>query len=422
MSPVQLESPVLAGGIRSLNYFNGRLLSAEDLTREQAALYEQRRRIGVALGEGIVGGLEVAEAQGVSTVGQPVVTVRSGLAVNRNGHVVTLPTNVDVALAVPPTEGTATARTAFAPCEPLETGVYVAGTGVFLLVVRPAEGAEGRAPVSGLGNEGAACNVRYTVEGAAFRLIRLPMDPAELRDDSRLRSRVAYRCFGLDDPLRRALARNPFGPPATRYGLLDALRPNQLTDCDVPLAAIHWVDGQGIRFVDLWSVRRRLTLAGLDGRWGVRLGDRRRSEAEAMFFQFQEHVEALSASLVTGRDVVASDHFHFLPPVGVLPQAELDAPRGFAHATFFSGRRYREPAFVEGARLEGLLRASLDYPPIEADRDEAIWLYWVRENQHPRLREAAPWPPSYLIFSSGQLPLQTESRADVARANYGYYA
>jgi hypothetical protein len=422
MSPVQLESPVLAGGIRSVNYFNGRLLSAEDLTREQAALYEQRRRIGLALGEGIVGGLEVAETHGVSTPAQPVVTVRPGLAVNRNGHVVTLPNRVDVALAVPPTEGTAPARTAFAPCEPLETGVYVAGTGVFLLVVRPAEGAEGRAPVSGLGNENAVCNVRYTVEGAQFRLLRLPMDPAELRDAPRLRSRVAYRCFGLDDPHRRAFSRNPFGPPATRYGLLDELRPGRLTDCDVPLAAIHWIDGQGIRFVDLWSVRRRLTLAGLDGRWDVALSDRRRSEAEAMHFQFQEHVEALSASLVTGREVVASEHFHYLPPVGVLPQAELDAPRGFAHATFFRGRRYREPVFVEGARLEALLRAGLDFPPIEPGRDEAIFLYWTRENQHPRLREEPPWPPSYLIFSSGHLPLQTESRADVARANYGYYA
>jgi hypothetical protein len=248
------------------------------------------------------------------------------------------------------------------------------------------------------------------------------MDPAELRDATRLRRRDAYRCFGLDDPLRSAFSRIPFGPPATRYGLLDSLRPNRLTDCDVPLATIHWVDGLGIRFVDLWSVRRRLTLARLDGRWDVALSDRRRGEAEAMFFQFQEQVEALSASRLTGRDLVASDHFHFLPPAGVLPQAETDAPRGFAHATFFRGRRYREPSFVEAARVEALLRAALEYPPIEPARDEAIWLYWVRENQHPRLREAEPWPPSYLIFSSGHLPLQTESRFDVARSDYGYYA
>ena len=36
-SSIDLQQPVIDGGIRSINFFNGRLLSARDLTREQTA-------------------------------------------------------------------------------------------------------------------------------------------------------------------------------------------------------------------------------------------------------------------------------------------------------------------------------------------------------------------------------------------------
>jgi hypothetical protein len=36
-------------------------------------------------------------------------------------------------------------------------------------------------------------------------------------------------------------------------GPLDSLRPNQLTDCEVPLAIVFWTDTDGINFIDMWS-------------------------------------------------------------------------------------------------------------------------------------------------------------------------
>ena len=40
---MQLQQPVTDGAIRSVNFFNGRLLAGKDLTREQAARREELR-------------------------------------------------------------------------------------------------------------------------------------------------------------------------------------------------------------------------------------------------------------------------------------------------------------------------------------------------------------------------------------------
>ncbi len=62
-SQISLQQPILDGGIRSINFFNGRLLSARDLTREQSANREADRRLGQAIGEGIAYGLEVSKVE-----------------------------------------------------------------------------------------------------------------------------------------------------------------------------------------------------------------------------------------------------------------------------------------------------------------------------------------------------------------------
>ena len=50
----------------------------------------------------------------------------------------------------------------------------LAGAGAYLLTIGPASGGKGLAPVSGLGNEQAGCNLRYLVEGVEFRMIAIP--------------------------------------------------------------------------------------------------------------------------------------------------------------------------------------------------------------------------------------------------------
>src|SRR5205085_8216070 len=123
----------------------------------------------------------------------------------------------------------------------------------------------------------ATCGTRYTVEGVQFRLVELKTS-TELGDLRSLRNRIAYECFGVEET--RRFQRHPFGPAPSGYGLLDAHRPSLLTDCEVPLALIHWTINGGIEFVDMWAVRRRMTRRTLGRRWEALVGERRASEAE----------------------------------------------------------------------------------------------------------------------------------------------
>ena len=50
---IKLQQPVVNGSLRSTNFFNGRLVTGADMTREQAARREAVWRTGKAAGEGI---------------------------------------------------------------------------------------------------------------------------------------------------------------------------------------------------------------------------------------------------------------------------------------------------------------------------------------------------------------------------------
>lgn len=415
MSAITLGTPLPNEGIRTIHFFNGRLLSGEDLSQEQDAHREARQQLGRTVGDGIASGLDVTETAGASTPTSPVVTVSAGLAINRCGQTVQLAQNTDVALARPLNLSPASSIDAgFIQCQPAESGVYIAGAGVYLLTIAPAETSEGRATASGQGNATTSCNTRYTVEGVQFRLLQLPLSLADL-GDPRLRNMIAYRCFAPE--IVQTFVRNPFGPRLTRRGLLDDLRPHLLTDADVPLALIHWTTA-GIQFIDLWSVRRNVTPP--TARTGAReqlLGDERRtSDAEAMVLQFAEHVDHLRATRTDLAALAASQVFQYLPPVGILPLSSGAIP-GFTPQKFFSQRVHRGPIFLEGMQTEPLLRVAAQYPPIDLSGKELVWLYMVRENRDPR-SQVGTLPPPYLIFVTGYAPYFGEARLNIARWNY----
>jgi hypothetical protein len=202
--------------------------------------------------------------------------------------------------------------------------------------------------------------------------------------------------------------------------LLDDLRPRLLTDCDVPLAIINWTSDVGIKFVDMWSVRRRLSAPSASGRWGTVL--ERHHEGEAMFLQFQEHLESILRTEDNLKSVVASAHFERLPPLGLIPIVMDTSGKGFNYRNFFQDQTYREPVFIEGARFEHLIRESISYPPFNLGTGELIWLYQVRQNMQTIADGGAGASQPYLIFSSGQMPFCGEARFDVNRYNYSNYS
>lgn len=436
-------TPILDGGTYSINFFNGRLLSAEDLSQEQCANRRGRRRLGRAIGDGVAFGLQVSLTASSSPPPVPSVTIKAGLAVNREGQTLRLLKDVDVSLVRPASTSSSPALTGFGECgsgqrllgespssateepavfgecKPIEPGTYVAGAGVYILTIAPAVGSEGRAPVSGLGNIAATCNTRYQVEGIQFGMLALNSLLGTLGDQAHLRNRLAYRCFGVSDTA--GFIANPFGPRVTTYGLLDDLRPYCLTNAEVPLAVIYWT-AEGIRFIDMWSVRRRITRPPSDQDWAPFSSDRRASEAEAMFLQFQEQIEEILVNETDQSSLVATDRFWYLPPVGVLPIANQAGAPGIAYEKFFANKPYRDPLFIEGARLQALVHESLAYPPIDLTNPEFVWLYEVRENAQAVEKNNGQAPRRCLVFANGHIPPYGEARYDVNYWDYSNYA
>ena len=423
---IDLDTAFLDDGIRSTNFFNGRLLSAEDLTQEQQARKEALKQLGRAIGEGVVRGMTVEAVTGGGSNTDPTVTVKKGLALNREGRALELKQEVTVSLL----RGAAnTAMTTgggtgdFATCAP-PGSVYVSGTGVYLLVISEADGREGRATTSGLGGQpGTGCEAKRLVEGIRFRLLRLDVPDADLQNTPAkvqlLRNKVAYQCFGTPENVLTW----PFTEPEAGYGLVDKLRPQFLTPCDVPLAVLHWRDGVGIRWVDMWSVRRHPVREVTPVPWLAGRGERREREAEAMFLQFQEQIELLRAQGTALASVKAREHFAYLPAAGVLPLGGFTGTTGFDYLSFFDGLPARKPITIEGARVGPLLEAARAYPPMELARKELLWLYLVRENQ----QAVAAGTPSrraqpYLVFATGHMPYWGDARFDTAKWDGAHYA
>ena len=415
-SQISLQQPILDGGIRSINFFNGRLLSARDLTREQSANREADRRLGRAIGEGIVYGLEVSSAS-ASTQESPVVTVEPGLAINRIGQTLMLTAKTDVALVRRATPGPGSTEP-FGECAPLQSGTYIAGAGVYLLTIAPAQGTEGRAVTHSLENATAACNTDTTVTAVQFRLIQLDqqLSATEMLDQNKLRNLIAYKCFGVDSTSKFPV--DPFTTNLEKYGLLDNLRPTWLTECEIPLAILYWTLVDGIKFIDLWSVRRRLGRRLADKPWSFLTSERTTLEGEAMYLQFQSQLKDLIGSGVTLSQVKAKDHFKYLPAAGLLP---VGGTGGFDYTTFFNEITIRQPIFIEGAQLRSLFQEAFEYPPVDTGSELVFYLYIVRENAQSSLAGAAP-TQSYMVFASGHTLYRGEARYDVHHWNFGNFS
>jgi hypothetical protein len=422
-SSIDLQQPVIDGGIRSINFFNGRMLTARDLTREQTANREATRRLGQAVGEGVAYGLELSESP-ASTTEAPVVAVAAGLAVNRQGQTLWLRDKTDVALVRK--ASASTAGLIFSECRPLQAGTYVAGAGVYLLTVAPAETREGRAVTSALNSGGASCNTDAVVSAVQFRLIQIdpPITAAELQDENHLRNLIAYKCFGVSDT--QSFLKDLFGPELSKYGLLDGLRPNVLTDCDVPLGILYWTLAGGIKFIDMWSVRRRIASSSDDTDWFSLASERRRAEAEAMFFQFQDHVNDLRTKRANPDQIRAVEEFRYLPPVGILPLSTNGFANGVHGDLFFDTLTCHSEVFMEDSRVEALLRAGMNYPPVDLqapDHPVMLWLYRVRENRQTLVAGVTSSAVQhYSIFSSGHMAFMGDPHFDVNRWDFSNFA
>jgi hypothetical protein len=462
MANVNLNAPILAGGILNTNFFNGRILAAEDLTTFQVANAQQHRQLGRAIGEGVAWGMEVSLGDN-SNIAQPILHITRGLALNRKGEAVSLPVDVDLALVKAADVVSANAGL-FAECTPPQ-GLIPTNLDCYLITVSPISVFQGSTPATYPSDPGfgSVCASRNTVEGVKFSRLPLGFSSSSASDTSSLagqaaqlyaklkplfvqlvgltgsaatalqaqiapmlskfRNLVAHLCFGTDT--LAPFPTNPFplpnGPSSfEEYGALDALRDQGiLTDCDVPLALVYWT-AAGVQFVDLWSVRRPLVPVPVSELWPVFSSRRRFVEGLAMFLQFQEQIAELSSTLASAplNSITALAFFRYLPAAGLLP-AGSPILSGVNADSFFSGIPRREPEFMDGSLLSPLLSDAANYPPADLSNAEMLWLYKVWQSEKA-IKEGATSQP-YIVFTNPHLPYLATPRFDTARWDYSNF-
>lgn len=421
MSATQFAQPILAGGLRLPSFFNGRLLSAEDLSQQQDTLQRAQHRLGMAVGAGVAFGLEVSELRregGSGELPRPILQVTKGLAVNLVGQPLWLEREVELPF-LRPLEDTPAVGGNFQDCgQPDSVAPAISGSdGVYILTIAPAEQPDGLAPVSGLGNRAAVCNHKELVQGVQFQLKLLFPAARFAGAGLKLRNRVAYACFGTPSFSRLDFTA-PTQPPG-QPGALDLERPGLLADSEVPLAVLCWTRDDSLQFVDMWAVRRRCAL-DIGERFGTAFAPDRR-EGEARFCQFQQHVERIRTQVAGTASVTVTDYFDFLPAAGLVPIIGGRWLEGFDRDFFVGSLKRRAAVHLDAARLGGMFEDSFSFPAVTLASREFFWLYWVRENQQSVVANVSTAPQEHLVFASGHLPFVGEALFDRAYWNYSNF-
>jgi len=435
--PTELLEPVVDDGIRLTHFFNGRVLTAEDLRREQDAARDRHRGLAAAVGEGVVRGLEVAVD--TRTLPAPAVRVSAGLAFNRDGDPVALPKDVKLRL-IPASAEVAAKAGEFALCDAPTADARITNGGFFILAARPAAAfSRDRVASVDLSSDGVGtgCGSRYTEEGAAFSLVPVPVPTGgapvmqvitqlvtaieadvklDLRNDpdpalplrlaqelSKLRNLMAYWCAGYGAPGQRVLALSvPFpDAPAAPQSPLEVMRAaGTIASCDVPLALLY-VTERGLEWADVWSVRRAPVSRVAPDPLELVGAHRPRGDAAAMIMQFRDHASTFlqSSSPVAPESVAAADWFFVLPPVGVLPLQTRDSNEkvletGFVEETFFPANE-RSPVVVPLQWAEMLLRRAEHELPFGVHAHAFRLVHF-----HAEQGETVDWQGRYLMFCS----------------------
>ncbi|MGA7730493.1 MAG: hypothetical protein WCD37_04375 [Chloroflexia bacterium] len=452
----ELKEAFLEQGIQDTHFFNGRLLTAGDLVKVQDASRRRDHQLGLGVGSGIVSGLEVRLIADGSDGKPPVLAVSKGLAFDRLGQAVALPQDAEVLLDKEKPDKLPPAGS-FDYCVPLQqNGKPIPGKGAYLFTIRQASDYIGQAPRRGFGQTAKVegCDRDLVLEGAQFRLVSVDVTNldnlaettrlalAELLKDTenaglpglsaqnKLRNWLAHACFGTEE--LQGWLRDPFARQANEffgtavdssfhnYGVVGKLRSQgSIDDCDVPLALICWT-ATGVKWVDMWSVRRRLAAQALSAAWPQPTDDLRLAEAEAAFQQFQDQVNFLLQKLgpVTLVNAHATEYFRFLPAVGILPGAR-GTFRGFNPNLFFD-QPHRDVEYIDGLIVGSLVADALHYFPMDLESDELVWLYQPWQNAKA-IDDGANIQP-YVVFTTGQMPHRALARLDVARWDYSQYA
>lgn len=337
-----------SNNLRRTNWFNGRYLTAEALSR-QDVYFDARLRLGAhAQMPGIAWGLGItatganatpvhSESRGGGMPAGQALTLRRGLAFDHVGRpiLVSEPFSFTIEKLLGAWRKTPQKVVGggvdFMPCVCLADdpagptgGSALVPSGPYLLVIQPNESEEGGAKVMGEICGGAAavnCRAEAWRGGFGLSLVRFPVE-LPLREDLvsawDLRGTLSAYFFDVfEHPLWKRwdpdfLTKGPFCSD-TGPGRHDAAA--------VALAMVYLGEDGSVLFLDQWIPRRTICDSPAEDWHRTRFGAPPRAAAWARIHQFQCMLAESLAKQPLGseRDDLYSRGFRHIPPIGFLP-------------------------------------------------------------------------------------------------------
>lgn len=333
LGAVKPDNPLILDGRRTRpRYFDGRFLTAADLTRDQDYVRQRQADLARASGTGVIAGLRVSlPRDGQSLIMEP------GHGVTPGGEIVAISTRRLVPIADLPATRRLDARFGLR----LEASQPIANrSGLFILALRPVEFTANRIaayPTSLAGARGMQDG--DIIEASAVTLIPYP---------------DIGGVTGFAD-MRRAAARAIFLEGSASGEPQDALA-----------LAMLALDRGVIRWLDVDMVRRE---TGADTPLQVTMGGRPRALSEAHVLQYARHLADATAD--AGGGFAASQVFGALPAAGPMPlNAVTRDAFGFLQS-YFPAFIDTEVSLIADDELGALVEESLALPPIDLSGDSA---------------------------------------------------
>lgn len=337
----RLQAQLSAGAIlvdsgrRRPFYFDGRFLTADDLTADQNYIRSRQSDLAQAIGAGVIRGLMVGLGNQAAT-NSPTLVIEPGIGVTPSGDIVNIDARQTLAIASLPQAAQLDAQLGV---KVLPAASAVNRSGLFILALRPIEFSANPTAAYPTTLDGQR-TVRDgdIVEATAITLIPYP-DRAGVENANAKRARVAREVF------------------------FDRQRPGVLQDA-LPLAMLC-LDGGALRWLDVFMVRREV---GAESTLAAGLSQRPRALLEAWLRQHQDHLDDIDTAAVQA-GFAAARQFETLPPVGPMPASTLRFETQLGELTllqsYFPPLVDCEFAFIPSDELAALVQESLALPAID---------------------------------------------------------